>query len=187
MAKGGGDTPFSLEAVFDPTNNIYIGPPSSHIGLFPVTSLTILLQSTYYTAILSPALNVLLMDPPNPFPPFDSYFATGIFDPIGPFGMASFFSTATPGFSASAPTPSILDGFIGNPDSRLPYAISLNELEGGLLIINDFGQTPFTAKLTGDLSAVPEPGNLLALSGLIGAAGFLRCRRKVAARLKHDC
>jgi hypothetical protein len=177
------EAPFSLQAVFDPTHNIFSEylPPGFPVppgaGLFAATSLSILIQGTPYVAILSPNLNVVLV---NSFAGSNDYFGAGLYSPTTEMGMASYFDTATPPFSGPAPTPSVLSDFLANDSGfLLGYEIMF---DGGVsLVINDLGSSPFTAELTGDLSAVPEPGNLLGLCGLISVAGFLRCRRNAAA------
>lgn len=176
------EAPFSLQAVFDPTHNIFSEylPPGFPVppgyGYFAATSLSFSIQGNTYLSDLSQNPNVFLMDSTNG-KTLD--FGAGLYFPTIASGMMSFFTTASPPFSASAPTPSVLLDFKSNPAMTLGYEISL---DGGVsLFVKDFGPSPFTAELTGDLSAVPEPGNLLGLCGLISVAGFLRCRRNVAA------
>lgn len=161
----GAETPFSIKAGFDSAANIFPDPNATGVGFFSATSFSISLLNATYTAAPAPTLNVGLG---NPVVPMGSY-AAGIQD-TGDSGFLSLFSAATPAFSASAPTPSILSGFKTTLDLiQAPLIIALDGGAGNL-DIKDFGRTsPFTAELT----AVPEPGQW-AMMGvtLCGVAGF---------------
>lgn len=185
----GEETPFSFEAQFESTSNFYtLLPPEAvpNLGLFPITSFWLQLGGETYHAPPSSSLNVaLLIMKKSPEAP--TLYGVGIAASAGtfpdgfPLGFLSFFLAANPSFSAIAPTPLTLDDFLATVDSMtddegVPYVLALDGVTGGL-VINEFGMSPVTASLT----AVPEPGNALVLAGLIGSAGFLRCRRRAGA------
>jgi hypothetical protein len=89
----------------------------------------------------------------------------GIFDHTLDFGFEGIFSTATPGFSVTAPTPSVFSGF-ERSISGGNYTIPLVRVMDGL-VFNGLGSVTPMVSLTG----VPEPssgvlGGLAALGGL---------------------
>jgi hypothetical protein len=174
----GTDTAFTFHAAFDTTTGISFG---QGIELFPVTSFTIDIagQGTF-TGIPNADLNVALIDPT--FGAFGNAYAVGIFDHTLDFGFEGIFSTATPGFSVTAPTPSVFSGFersISGPN----YNIPLVGVTGGL-VFNGLGSAIPTVSLTG---SVPEPsslvlGSLAALGGLGVRARRRRAKLPVGAK-----
>jgi hypothetical protein len=163
----GANTPYDLHALFDST--AAIGPESS--SLFPITSLSITVGDTPYTALPVPSLKVHLLT-------FVGAYAVGLHDPVVNAGFYGMFDGAEPAFSVSAPTPSVLT----DPIWSLVWpglAISLADGAGDL-VVNDvtwYPETdfPFTAELT----AVPEPGQW-AMMGvtLLGASGLMLRQRR---------
>ena len=91
-------TPFDFHATFDSTTDF---DPHPGWGLFPITSFSILIGGTPYTAPPAPNLNVQLVDPAIA----GLYFA-GMSDAASDTYFLNAFRSATPGFSVNAPTPS---------------------------------------------------------------------------------
>lgn len=175
----GAETPFSLQAGFESTANIFPDTNALGVGFFSVTSFSISLLNTNYTAAPAPTLNIGLG---NPVAPNGIYYAAGIQD-TGDSGFLSLFTVATPPFSATAPTPSVLSDFTTTLD--LIQAPLIIALDGGVgsLNIKDFGRTsPFTAELTGVPESEPGPWAMTGVT-LLGAAGVgLRQRRSRQAK-----
>ena len=163
----GAETPFSLHATFDSTTETtgWTGQ-----GVFPISSFSILLPSGTYTAAPAADLNVYLGDPASV-----GYFA-GLLNGSWDRGFITYFNSATPDFSASLPTPSLLVGPLGQ-NYIPPYTIVLDG-GAGSLEINDLGSSPFAAAI----ATVPEPASW-AMMGLTfcGVAGY-GYRRYRAAR-----
>ena len=172
----GVDTPFSLHATFDSTANLTSDQPGK--GVFPVTSFSLLLGGTAYTAAPQAGLNVLLLDQAYGW----GGYAAGLYIPDGTSGFLTLFSTATPGFTVNALTPTVLSGFMEN-DSNTPYIITLAGAAGDLAI-NGVNPDGITADITPYTATVPEPGQWammgLAFVGVAGC-GFRRYRASKTA------
>ena len=167
----GVDTPFIIHATFDSTTDVI--PASGH-GIFPLTSLSIHLPSGTYAAASAFGWDAYVGDPRV----FSGY-AGGIRNAWLGMNAITLFTTATPAFSADAPTDSVLTGFSENWGA-FPCTIGLDGGAGDL-VVNDLGAGPFSASLT---SSVPEPGQW-AMMGLtlVGVAcyGYRRFRANRAA------
>ncbi len=155
---GGSVNPFSLVATFDPAVSFPAGPGAS----FPITDLQIHLLGGNYTAAPAPNLNVGLLNQ-------GGRYLAGLFGQGPGSGFGSVFATATPPYSAVAPTPSLLSGYVSSGLGQGLYTITLNGGAGDL-VVNDLGDSPFTAELT---AAVPEPSQwaMMAVT-LLGAGGY---------------
>ncbi len=177
----GDGTPFSFQAEFDSA-----APLSPEFGAFQVSSLSFIINGTPYAAS-SPADQVVFFayDSTEGGSPIPTYYASLLGQGTWPNNnnnLLNFaFEFATPDFipvpfwGPVIPTASV---FTENLWNVCAGSVSITLAGGaGDLVINDLVGLAATASLT-DFSAVPEPGNLLALSGLVGSAMFLRIRRK---------
>ena len=154
----GADTPYSLTATFDDASVGFSG-----FDQFPVTALSLNLTGHgTYTAIPDSNLTVYLSSS-------GGYRAGLINSTAG--------SSSNVSFSSSTPSPTIFSNFQGLSDS-FPYGISLVGVSGGLSI-QSFGATPMTASIT----AVPEPAEYAAVTGLaLGVFALVQRRRQAAGR-----
>ena len=156
-------TPFTFHATFHSTTDTY----AKHgLGIFPTTSFSIVLPSGTYTAGAGAGLKAFLLDPTL------LAYSAGLVSADRNYGFYSSFWIARPAFSADAPTPAVLSGYIGNNYS-LPFTIALDGGAGNL-VVNALGSGPFTAEIT---AVVPEP-DCWAMMGLtlVGVAGYGYCR-----------
>ena len=151
------------------------------MGTYPVTSFSISgnfnnAGYTTYTASTLDGIFVALTDPSSGYTSVNH--GAGIFT-ADDSGSVSAFHTVSSEFWANAPKPSNLsDSYDVGSDGMLQISLMDAEQKPVVLVLwSDNGSTTATASL----AAVPEPGNLLALSGLVLAGGFMRCRRHAAA------
>ncbi len=156
----GADTLFSYHAIFESTGGTNIG-----FGyLYPATTTFDLSGHGTYT---TSSVSVFLSDPSSSFSP--GSYVSGIIA-INGDGMAADNWTASPSFSMSAPTPSLLS----NPD--LGMAGGTISFEGGVSLSNlTLGSAIQTAELTG-ASAVPEPSTYALFCIGLGVLGYARKR-----------
>ena len=162
----GADTPYSLTATFDDASVGFSG-----FDQFPVTALSLNLTGHgTYTAIPDSNLTVYLSS--------SGGYRAGLINSTAGFGyVGSFSSSSNVSFSSSTPSPTIFSNFQGLSDS-FPYGISLVGVSGGLSI-QSFGATPMTASIT----AVPEPAEYAAVTGLaLGVFALVQRRRQAAGR-----
>ncbi|MEI7910717.1 MAG: PEP-CTERM sorting domain-containing protein [Verrucomicrobiota bacterium] len=177
----GDGTPFSFQAEFDSA-----APIDPGMGMFQVSSLSFIINGTPYAASL-PAdqfvfFDYFIIEAGNPYNSFDAgLLGQGTWGDNNNNLMVFEFKVTTPDLipvSHSGPVIPTASVFTENVGNYCQGSLSIALAGGaGVLVINDFGGLAVTASLT-DFSAVPEPGNLLALSGLVGSAMFLRIRRK---------
>ncbi|MEO8714808.1 MAG: PEP-CTERM sorting domain-containing protein [Acetobacteraceae bacterium] len=155
-------TPFTLTALFDPTMGIPFG---QGIELYQTLGqIKVAGFAPVDTNVLATAL--LLTDPSSTFP---ANYGVGLLNG-GLQGFASIFATATPPFTAAAPVPSVLSGFLGNFLTTTPVPIFLGN--GDELLIAGIGDNP-----TASITAIPEPASLAVLG--FGLALLSIRRRRV--------
>jgi len=162
----GSDTPYSLTATFDDAS-----VRGSSFNQFTVTALSLDLTGYgTYTAIPDSDLTVYLRS--------SGGYGAGLVNSAVNRGYYGDFSSSSNGsFSSSTPSPTIFSNFQNTP-SGLPYGISLVGVSGGLSI-QSFGATPMTASIT----AVPEPAEYAAVTGLaLGVFALVQRRRQAAGR-----
>jgi hypothetical protein len=143
--------------------------PGTGEGLFAPTSVQVEVGGTTYLPILSPGYEVILVDNTGGF---------GLFIPgFRALGTSAFVpgytATTTPGWSATAPTPTKFSGYLGSLERMLAFSTA-----AGSLIV-DYNPA---VGVTAAISAVPEPSTFaVALAGSIAALGLILRRRGIAA------
>ncbi|MFM8287682.1 MAG: hypothetical protein ACKOGA_13240 [Planctomycetaceae bacterium] len=154
------DTPWSLVAEFDSADLTTSG------GAFydaPLSSLTVVVGTTTYTAVAPNTLLVYLASVPG------NYYL-GIADSSSNALVPQFLVSSDPNWSASNPTPTVFSNFAGIQSLYFTMATS-----NGLLILATDEQPAVQASITA--AAVPEP-SLVSLAAFGAVCGLVVARRR---------
>ena len=162
-------TPFSITATFDgdPSLNKFTRFPGT--GIFEITALSLTLTGYgTYTAVTGPDLNVYL-----------GMSSAGLSDRNGLMNRVSslFNNKSDSSFNPATPSPV---SYSDNSFSMGLYTIPLSGVTGGLAM-GGLGIFSATASITA--SAVPEPSEYAAVTGLaLGVFALVQRRRQAAGR-----
>lgn len=175
----GADTPFSMVATFDSSQNYgYYG--LSGLGNYQVTALSLTLAGSTYTAIPNSNLTVISSD----IKYNSDIFVVGLnfHVNVGPNQqITSLFGTQSDSnFDSTAPSANTYSSWSGSTTSSSGYSLSLVGVTGGLAKM-EFGTTTPTASISA--AAVPEPAEYAAVTGLaLGVFALVQRRRQAAGR-----
>ncbi|MFM8584557.1 MAG: hypothetical protein ACKOFW_24115 [Planctomycetaceae bacterium] len=152
------DTPWSLVAEFDSADLTTSG------GVYgPLSSLTVVVGTTTYTAVAPDTLLVYLSSVPG-------IYYLGIADSSSNAIVPQFLVSSDPNWSASNPTPTVFSNFAGIQSLYFTMATS-----NGLLILATDEQPAVQASITA--AAVPEP-SLVSLAAFGAVCGLVVARRR---------
>jgi len=174
----GADTPFTVDIQFDTANRIIVLDYAEFsIGIFPGVNASIAIEGFgIVTNDPSFNLNVELQTMNMGAGP---YYLAGLAHMVDSHDNAflSIFDSVSPNtFSALAPVPATMSGFIETGAPKLDIGDIPLANGAGILSIQDHGQEGSTATFT-DVTAVPEPATW-AMSLVVGLGGLLAYRRR---------
>jgi hypothetical protein len=106
-------------------------------------------------------------------PSVHGYCALGVFEGTLDNVIDAAFDTASPAFSASAPSPTQFSSFLDYDPPTI--SIDLEGVPGGL-VINDLGSVP-SASISSDSTPEPSTLSLAGLGLLVGLIVFARRRK----------
>jgi PEP-CTERM motif len=166
-------TSFNVQADFDTTTGTTIQPA---VVSYKVTSIVLTGGGTSYTVTDPSDYSVTLVDATNTvvpgfyFPLLDNNSGDTQFDALGPA-----YTTATPAFSATDPTPTVFSGYTGS--QALGNILEFSTAAGPITLLFDLD-----VGVGASINSVPEPSSL-ALCGIGGSIGRVAAcwRRKRAA------
>ena len=167
-------TSFNIQADFETTTGATLQPA---VVAYEVTSLVLTGGGTSYTVTDPSDYSVTLVDATNTvvpgfyFPLLDNHSGDTQFTELGPA-----YTTATPAFSASDPTPTVFSGYTGS--QAFGNILEFSTAAGPIILFFDLG-----VGVGASINAVPEPSSL-ALCGIGGSISLVVAwrRRKQAAR-----
>ncbi len=163
----GGSTPFSFQALFDPTANLN-DPPAAGVGVYPAdVTFTLGAAAPYGVASMFVVFDTSAV----------SLYVFGLLDSATGSYLVSAFDAATPSFSGDNPTVTVLSQ--ENVSLGIGY---LTFTSNGIdQVLADFAFTNAgnaTATIT-DSSAVPEPTTYLLLCLSLGVVGVVRRKLRI--------
>ncbi len=162
-------TPFSITATFQDA----VSGSAYDFNLFEVKALSLTLTGYgTYTAIPDPNLNVIMLTQNGNY-----YIGLGDQNVSLTF-FKKFTGSSNSSFDYNSPTATTFSGF-GSDNGNRPYNISLVGVTGGLSI----GYSPSITSATASITAVPEPAEYAAVTGLaLGVFALVQRRRQATGR-----
>ena len=174
----GADTPFSADIQFDTANPISaFGDADWSVGIFPGVNASIAIEG-FGIVTNDPSFN-LNVELQTINSEGGHYYLAGLAHMVDSHDNAflSFFDSVSPNtFSALAPVPATMSGFVGTGTPKLDIGDIPLANGAGTLSVKDHGQEGATATFT-DVTAVPEPATW-AMSLVVGLGGLLAYRRR---------
>jgi hypothetical protein len=163
-----GGANFTVQVDFDPTTQT---PIEQGAAFYAVTSIDVTVGGTSYAVTNLSDFSMALIDATNPTYP--GIYDPGFYNSLDNSGFSPSYTTATPAFSATDPTPTVFSGYSA-ADSFGNYA-TFSTADGPLVLLYDIN-----VGIDASINAVPEPSSL-ALCGIgvsIGlVAAWRRCKR----------
>jgi PEP-CTERM motif len=160
-----GGTSFTVQIDFDPTT---ITPIEQGAAFYAVTSIDVAVGGTTYMVTNLSDFSMALIDATNPTYP--GIYDPGFYNSSDNSGFSPSYTTATPAFSATDPTPTVFSGYSA-ADSFGNYA-TFSTADGPLILIYDNN-----VGIDASINSVPEPSSL-AFCGIGVSIGLMVAWRR---------